>query len=338
MALALIYGWYGRGNVGDELMKCALRDIFEPRGLSLSFVDALIESEVKQADAVIFGGGSILYDAPNIEKGAWEILIRNLRPVFYLGVGFETGINDMHLKLMGVARSIITRSAERPDALSHLNVYGMPDLVYSLPVTPAQDEPGTESVLIIPNAEVIPTHQHPHWAHIGWERFQDEMAQFLDLIIDEGERPPTFLLMCKNETKDDAWGATAIISRMKHRSSRFNVFSASHDPAMTSLFPKFKVVITQRYHGIVLSQMAGVPHVSIDHHDKLKNAWPRKGINIPYHGITKAQLIESYKLAKATERTPASVPRELYDRLASAVIDIVVQERKTRGEPIRGSA
>ena len=334
MAQALVYGWYGRNNVGDELMRSALEDMFEPNGLSLRFVDRLVGTEVEATDAVIFGGGSILYDAPDCDQRAWELMSRNERPVFYLGVGMETNIHAMHLQFMAVARSLITRSETWPKHLN--NVYAIPDLVYAL--SGSTPEITGSNVLVIPNVEVLPTWSDPHWMHVGWERFKDEMAQALDVICTDRGAPPTFLLMCKNPTQDDRWVAHEIISRMRSRSTLFNVLQAQPTaPGLTALISEFKVVITQRYHGIVLAQMSGVPHISIDHHDKLKKAWPRKGISLPYHGFTKDALLQAYDLAAATPREQIRVSREMYDRLASVIVGIIEQERKTRGEQVRGS-
>ncbi len=334
MATALVFGWYGRGNVGDELMARALRSLFEPRGVTLKFVDEFTEADVTACDGVIVGGGCVLQDSPIFEKKAWEMLSGNERPIFYLGVGFETAVNEMHRKLMNVARVIITRSANAPPGIS--NVHGMPDLAYALPQVDLT--PVGEGLLVIPNVETLPTSSDPHWAHVGWERFKDEFAQFLDVVIDKFNTQPTFLLMCKNDAQDDIWPAHELISRMRRRSTKFNIVTAHADSVgMTAFFSAFKVVVTQRYHGIVLAQMAGVPHVSIDHHDKLKLAWPRKGVSLAYHGITKAQLEEAFKVASAVPREQTRIPREMYDQLADAIVSIIQSERKARVEPVRGS-
>jgi polysaccharide pyruvyl transferase WcaK-like protein len=335
MTTALVYGWYGRQNAGDELMAQALRSMFEPRGVKLRFVDAFSERDVAAADAVIMGGGCILQDKPIFEPDALELLATNKRPTFYLGVGFETSIHAVHKQLMRVARVIITRSPSAPAEIP--NVHGIPDLAYALPqVDPTAEGQG---LLVIPNVETIPLNSDPHWAHLAWERYRDEFSQFIDDLVNETGALPTFLLMCKNDHQDDRWAAHELISRMKNRTTRINIVQGHSDPiGMQALISGFKVVMTQRYHGIVLAQMAGVPHVSVDHHDKLKLAWPRKGVSLAYHSTTKAQLHEAYKLAASSPREQTRIPRETYDRLADAITSIVVQERKARVEPVRGSS
>jgi polysaccharide pyruvyl transferase WcaK-like protein len=342
MASALVYGsFYGRGNVGDELMAAALRGMFEPRGVDLKFVDSLRGTEVATADAVIIGGGSFLFAKPDMDEFARKLLLEHHRPVFYLGVGLETDIHEDHRKLIGIARALITRSAADniPDADWARRAHSLPDLSYSLPqVSALRDEMSEQSLLVIPNVEVIPTHVDPHWMHVGWERFKDEFAQFLDDLIDRANVNPTFLLMCKNSRQDDRWAAHELIARMRHRSTEFNIVQGHNDClGMTSFISGFKVVMTQRYHGIVLAQMSAVPHVSLDHHDKLKTVWPRKGVSLPYHGATKTQFLEAYKLAKAMPREQVQISKSLYDDVAVATVTIIEQERNMRVKQVRSS-
>jgi len=317
-------------------MQQALRRMFEPRGIELKFTDSITASELIASDGVIFGGGSILYGRPQIDAQAWQTLMDGQRPVFYVGIGMETAVHDMHHALLKRARAVVTRSP-RWNASLATNIYGMPDLVYYLPTS--EGMPAGKDLLVVPNMETVPTHLDAHWKHNAWEHFKDEFAQFLDQSIEELGLNPVFLLMCKNDRMDDRWAAHEIIARMKHRSTKFDIIQAPPDSVlMTGLMEGFKVVITQRYHGIVLAQMAGVPHVSIDHHDKLKDAWPRKGISIPYYGFAKQHAVEACKLAMDAPREQARVPMELYDGLASAVVDIVRQERENRDKQIRGGA
>ena len=57
-----------------------------------------------------------------------------------------------------------------------------------------------------------------------------------------------------------------------------------------NIFSKYKVIITQRYHGIILAEMFGIPYVAIHHHDKLKNCQPANGQFISYYNFNKSAL------------------------------------------------
>jgi len=144
------------------------------------------------------------------------------------------------------------------------------------------------------------------------------------------------LLMCKNERQDDRWAAHELIARMKNRSTHFDIVQAHADAlGMTSFISRFAVVLTQRYHGIVLSQMAGTPHISVDHHDKLKTAWPQRGVNVSFYGASKASLLAAYSAAEKMVQEQTRIPASLYDDLAKAIVSIIEHERNVRVEQVR---
>jgi polysaccharide pyruvyl transferase WcaK-like protein len=327
--LLLVYGWYGRANSGDQLMAAALDRLFVPRGCELRFVGKLKESEVKECDGVIFGGGSILFNAPDSEPKALEALRSGARPIFYLGVGAETGIHPVHAELIDRAHVVAVRSPESLDAVPSARL--APDLVYSLPRLRRPKDPD-RGLLVVPNIEVVPQHTAPYWAHIGWERFKDELAQALDQLIEERQLRPSFLLMCRNSTMDDAWPAQEIIARMTRRSTEFELIRAPLNDlrSLAHVMARHRVVLTQRYHGIIAAQLAGVPHVSVHHHDKLKQAWPDIGGKVPFHGVTKKQLVQSVEYAASLNREQLTVDAGVYDVIADDVVAAVAAERSKR--------
>lgn len=316
MATALVYGWYGRGNAGDELMKHALVGMLRPRGFELSFVDKIgvpqllnYDEPEGYVDAVIFGGGSILYGEPAVTPEAMELLLAGKVPVFYVGVGVETEVHPKHQALMDVARIVAARERD------------IPDLAFSLQWSGHVISHPPRGLLVIPNIEVVPTWQDAHWKHLAWERYKDEFAQALDHLIDAG-LDVSFLLMCSNPHMEDAWAASELMARLKRRGKQKRVFMATGGDVIV-LLQRHEAIVTQRYHGIILAEAAGVPYVSIDHHDKLKNATPNRGIHLPYHGVRKDELIGSIEKSLATTLSPHQVPRQVYDDLADKIAGIV---------------
>ena len=312
----LAYGWYGRGNLGDELMYRALISLFHPRGVHVHANDHLTVDKLKHAKGVVFGGGSILWNAPSAEKEALDLLLSGKVPVFYMGVGVETGIHPTHQALMKVAKKVITRTPDR-------EFDWMPDLVYSLDVAAALPAPAQrEGLLIVPNVEVLPTHANPHWMHVAWERYKDEFAQLLDDYVDKGIKP-TFMLMCKNPNQDDLWAACELIARMRHRSTKFNFVKPEHELEAIMMMRSHQVVITQRFHGIVLAEAAGVAYVSVDHHDKLKQASPHRGERVEYHGANKSTLHAAIERARTQALDPFQLDPGVYGSLADEVVKII---------------
>lgn len=301
----------------------------------LNFTNELMVEDVLAHDGVIVGGGSLLAGEPSGEPDAWSLLRSEVRPVFYVGVGLETNIHQTHRDLLtGIARVVATRSTTFPDWVQHITKVN--DLVYTLPSCSDSTRNLRGSVLVIPNIEVVPMSDSPHWMHLSWDRCKDELAQFLDCCIEERQLRPSFLLMCRNETMDDAWAASEIIARMKNRSTSFELVRPSQIDTveLTNYFSEHDFVVTQRFHGIILSQMARVPCIAIDHHDKLKLASPAPSAIIPYHGINKGSLLGAMKTAKFSEREELCGVNESYKRVALEIVSVVNTSRRSRGEPV----
>src|SRR5579885_2555646 len=126
----LVYGWYHKGNIGDDLFVEAFQHIFPE--FDFTFTDVLTSHQVKDADAIFFGGGSFLHDAPISTDFALKLAKQ--KPIFYIGVGVEAEIHPTHQELMRLARLIATRSKNQIDRLKVLNKNSLyvPDLVFAL--------------------------------------------------------------------------------------------------------------------------------------------------------------------------------------------------------------
>lgn len=315
----LVYGWYGRRNVGDELMKLALDQMLRMHRLEPKFVESINEFDVEASSGVIFGGGSILQDMPNISPNACTMLFgddhwKPLRPVFYLGVGGETEIHEFHQAGIDMSPVVAFRELDTPD----LAYWHADDI-----------EPSTrkrEGVLIVPNVEVLPRHDDPHWMHASWEHFKNEFAQVLDCLVDRNQKL-AFLAMCDAPKKNDIWAVHELIGRMKHRDS-FRIYRP--DPNLpldvVRLMQSYELVVTQRYHGIILAEMAGVPYVSISHHNKLKLTHPHRCPDVSYYGVQKDPLIDTFDSAMAMHIDPYRPARQVYDDVISRIA-VAIKER-----------
>lgn len=285
----LVYGWYNKKNVGDDLFAAAFKLLFA--NCNFTFTSSFTKDNIQNTDAVFIGGGSFLNESINISNDLFEIL--KTKKILYIGVGAETDIHPMHISLMKQAKLIAIRSnhVEKIKAIN-CNVISIPDLVYCLPVTTSSYKID-KSVLILPNIAVVPRWNDPHWKHVAWDYFKTEFVQFIeDLIADK--YTIKFFSMCSNHEIDDTWAAVEIINRMSKRHNDYFINKEIDSQSVPELMSKFNVVITQRYHGIVLSEMVGVPHLTISHHDKLKNT---KNPNLSYYGISKQALEEQFNKA-----------------------------------------
>jgi polysaccharide pyruvyl transferase WcaK-like protein len=287
----LVYGWYNQLNIGDDLFVSAFKKLFPT--YEFRFKDNIRVADLQDIDAVFFGGGSFLLELPNIDPGALEKLKK--LPLFYLGVGVEADIHPVHMDLISLAKIVATRSADQLDRLKVLNpnTIWVPDLVYCLQEDVEKAEKLPRSILVMPNINVVPNHLDPYWRHASWAHFKSEFSQFLDVLREDNYKID-FLSMCRGKRDNDDWAAGEIISHMVHR----NKFLLDEQPMgiqpVSRLISRYNLIITQRFHGIVLAEMTKTPYIAIHHHDKLKNSKPNHGSFVSYYGINKQALFDSF--------------------------------------------
>ncbi len=289
----LVYGFYGKNNLGDDLFTESFHHLFPQ--YSFTFTDRITCDLLNGVSAVFFGGGSLLSGAPNIKADALSLLKK--KKIFYVGVGVENKIHTLHIELMKIAKLIAIRSANQIFKIRTINsnVYCIPDLVFSLQQYVSLEEKPllnkeSKSVLIMPNIYIVPNYANPYWMHACWEYFKSEFAQFLDILINE-KYNIGFFPMCKDNGLHDSWAAIEIMNKMKNRCSKYVLNNECNNvSSISNLIKNYSMVITQRYHGAVLSEMSGVPYLVLSHHDKLKNSCFKHGRNLSYYGVTKDVL------------------------------------------------
>lgn len=322
MTNIVVYGWYGQGNIGDELFADAFRNLFPE--FSFTFVTRFSSSILETADVVFFGGGSFLYAKPNISDSDLEIL--KTKKIFYISVGIEQDIHPIHIDLMKQACLIATRSIDQVGAIKKINsnVRFIPDIVYSLQSQVVKEKPKNKSVLVMPNISVLPKWNDPQWKSSSWNYFKSEFSQFLDALVEDGFKL-SFFSMCKNRSLDDDYAAAEIVNMMSHRNNTYQLQNTPKDFAsITKLLSQYSLIITQRFHGIVLSEMIRVPYVAIHHHDKLKNSVPHEGKYISYYGTYKQQLFDQFNMALGMKYSSIlPIEPDIFKELRHDVVELI---------------
>jgi polysaccharide pyruvyl transferase WcaK-like protein len=297
----LVYGWYHQGNLGDDLFIDAFQYLFPL--LDFVFTDHITDEHVKDADAVFFGGGSFLLDTPKISVSALEMIKQ--KKIFYIGVGVESHISPVHVDLMRRAQFLAIRTANQLERVRSINSSTMliPDLVYCLKPSTSGHQTD-KSVLVIPNLHVVPQHSDANWKHAAWAYFKSEFCQFLDFLVDNQFNPQVFA-MCTAHKEDDRWASADLISFMRNRSNGYLLQPKVEGiKQISQLVTSHSLVITQRFHGIVLAEICKTPYIAIHHHDKLKKQPNNVGEFLSYYGLSKAQLIESFERSLSQNNTP----------------------------------
>lgn len=327
----LVYGFYDRGNAGDELMRRALDGLFSNHGVELEFTFEIDDEKLAACDGVVFGGGSFLDAEPNLTASVTDSLTLGHKPAFYASVGLETAVHQVHRSLLNVAHVIATRSPKLPPwfgADLRSKTVQLSDVVYTFDMGNVRRVPEPNSVLFVPNIEVVPWWGSPHWVHSAWEQFRVEAAQFLDHVVN-AKGSVTFAALCCNDRQDDAWAATQLVSHMSNRRTAFDIVRVTTPDDYVSLFSGHSFVVTQRFHGIVLAELARVPYVNVHHHDKLEQAVPCNGARASYYGINKHALIDAYDRRELSLPTSdMSGVRVAYSELVIRIIDIAMTSRK----------
>lgn len=309
MLNVLVYGWYGTGikNIGDLLFCKSFEHLFPD--FKFTYTNTFRGSDIESADAIIIGGGSFLYAPINVAKSdTIEKIVSLLKTknVFYIGVGIETDIHSVHQEIIGSAQLVATRTSggiRKVASFAQTKTIQIPDIVSCLANKFNLSYPVAKSILVLPNAEILPRWNDVHWKHSSWDYFKTEFAQFLDSLKDSGHKI-SFAAMCRNNNMHDLGAAVEIINYMKSRNYSSQIFDMTEElDNLASVISQYDLVISQRYHGVVLAEICQRKCISIAHHDKLKNV-NKSSVTVPYYGLSKDILFKAFEEAKKTDILP----------------------------------
>jgi polysaccharide pyruvyl transferase WcaK-like protein len=282
----LVFGFYYKNSIGDDLFKEAFKFLFPQ--LDFIFTDRITKDQLALVSTVFIGGGSFL--ETNLDIKTEVFLLLKTKNIFYIGIGAETEISYDHKQLLSIAKLIAIRTPKHIDKIKSINTKTIiiPDLVYALPKYQHSIKEN-KSILILPNAHIIPKWFDEHYKHIAWDAFKSEFAQFLDVLIEEGYKV-NFFSMCSSQYIDDSWATTSIISSMRYGDGIYNIGQKCIDMAsIIELFSKYQLILTQRYHGIILSDILNINHIAVSHHNKIAS-----NNTIPYYGLSKKSLLDNF--------------------------------------------
>lgn len=316
----LVYGYYDKSNLGDDLFADAFQSLFPD--YQFTFTDHIKPHQL-DVDAVFFGGGSFLTESLKASSEVFEQLKK--MPLFYIGVGSETALDKRHQELISLARLVAVRTQQNFSNIQELNANSMviPDLVYALEAKTSVNKI-PKSILIIPNVLVVPKWNDPHWKHVAWDYFKSEFIQAIDALV-EDQYQIAFLPFCQNAYLNDSYAAAELLSRSNTISPKTLHEKPKDFQSAIDVISKYKMVVTQRFHGNILSEIAGVPTLTIYHHDKLKGV---QGITLPYYGLTKNSLLDNIKGAMSDSTPVLPIDRNIYIELKQRVEYEICRSKK----------
>lgn len=317
----LVYGYYDKSNLGDDLFADAFKGLFP--NYQFTFTDNIKPHHLENMDAVFFGGGSFLAESLKASPEAYQRL--KTMKLFYIGVGTETALDIRHQELISLAQLVAVRTEQNFSNIQKLNSNSMviPDLVYSLEAKPSASK-FAKSILIIPNILVVPKWNDPHWKHASWEYFKSEFIQAIDALVSD-QYKVDFLPFCKNALLNDSYAAAELLSRSATISPKVLYEKPVDFQSAIDIISKYKVVVTQRFHGNILAEIAGVPTLTIHHHDKLKGV---SGKTLPYYGLTKNSLLDNIKDIVSNSTSVLPIDRNIYIELKQRVEHAICRNQK----------
>ena len=282
----LVYGYYHKQNLGDDLFQEAFKKLFP--AFDFTFVNKI--TTVSDYDLIIFGGGSLLEGDPQL--GDKIITELQSKKICYIGVGTETKIHPTHISLLNSSKLIATRSKISNLTEITASKIFIPDLVYSLcPDNNAfLNSKNDKNVMLLPNITVVPTNKDPIWKWSAWNYFKSEFAQFLDYLVSKNYKLD-ISSMCTNPKQSDYSTGMEITNHMVNRNNYSSELTFNN---YATKFQEASIIITQRYHGSILSQIFRKPHLTLFHHDKLSSDYEKEGIYLSYYQMNKNLLIDSF--------------------------------------------
>lgn len=286
----LVYCFYNKYNIGDNLFIEAYKKLFPQ--YNFTFTGKLTEELFNNNDVLFLGGGSFLDGEPNIPRDLLEKLPS--KPIVYLGVGAETSIHPWHKYLLKKAKLVYIRSIKSIDKILELNpnTFWCPDLVYAISDNFELSNKKSKSILYLPNSHVISKWNDAAWKHSAWEYFKSECSQAFEMLLDKGYNIDVFP-MCNNKHHNDTFTAIEIINKMISNKLKMLPFEEVDFNKICKIISSYELVISQRYHGLVIADITQTPCINLHHHDKLKEFSGTFTKNIDFYKCAKTSILDA---------------------------------------------
>jgi polysaccharide pyruvyl transferase WcaK-like protein len=267
----LVYGWYGKRNIGDESYKLLFPRLFSDH--ELTFTDVPTAEQVAAHDAIILGGGNILnqYHIETLLPFAGQI------PMVAFSVGWTDDIIFSDLEMFS---EIYVRDFV---ALRHLTENGVkcsycPDAAFSFEPNVSRGrqllckmiseevlEPASKTVGVIVNGHLAGDAQ----ANLARDMYRFQTFSYdLAHVLDRQDINCVFLPMMCRQPWDDRTAGGWVASRCKRWNRNAVVYDRLSVQDTLDVISAMDAVVSTRLHSSIFATLAGVPFVDIWHHDK----------------------------------------------------------------------
>lgn len=240
-----VLGWYGKLNLGDELLQNSITRLFA--GHSLTFWGHFPEiSILNRFDHIIIGGGSIW---PNPFIIHYDRIRGKLKtPFSILGISARESIGkELPEIIVENALQVIVRDSDSKKLLYSLEkIQVVNDLAWLYPLEKNKQQDRLSSIGV----------NLRKWGEIAWNpsSILENLQDFFDNII-----PLPFYYGSKKSGQNEI----PDIEILKQAG-----IPALADVANLRDFSRIWLLIGMRYHSLVLAAQSGVPFISFNYHPK----------------------------------------------------------------------
>lgn len=287
----LVYGFYGKGNVGDEAFKTAFAHLW-PR-IEFTFTD-VIPGNAKGFDALWIGGGSLLESPiPRLS----EVSL----PLGFIGVG-GTSVHPGLVPHLQKAKISVVRDTKTQAAWPTYAELG-PDLTFGVQLDDDLIHYGTGTqVSVLLNDALRPDAGCAEFKRKAFEPFIREMSQACDELVHQGHEV-VLIPMCVNRQTSDLILSREVLGRMNH--SHGATILSGGERAVRYHIARSSFIISARLHGAIFAAQAGTPFVLIRSHDKMLGFLEDSGwkASVDYYGFTEEALDSAIESALQQRET-----------------------------------
>lgn len=290
-----IFGWYGRGNLGDEAFKSAFGSMFA--GSEFRFISN--NDEVPKDDILILGAGDVV-------KSFYLNKIQSDRPYYALGVGcaYPDDISLLGKNCQGV---YFRNQADFKAAQAMgMNAFLCPDIAFSLPVQASPEKDPIAQVgkkklaVILSNSVIQPGISSDQMGDVSYQEYMKwELAKALDYLSEFYH--VNFIPLSHERFAYDIGMHYDVSSRMEKGMDQL-IWDQPIDPYQAlSGIKDYDLVITMKFHGMIFATMMGIPFVNVGLTRKTTMFCQDNGLSdlmIDPYSLTKDKLIDAVKRAE----------------------------------------
>jgi len=268
---ALILGFYGKGNCGDECYKITFPQLFPQH--DLIFTDHLDQKSVEWCDIIILGGGNV------IRKDYLEQLSKIKNKKIY---AFSAGVEEAPSQDLSFFKHIYTRDENSFKILSkQTSCTLLPDAAMILTGNPSngleiiknrfnneKNDLYSNIVTVVVNSYML-NNKLDGYARDAFNfiKFSYDFAKTLD----EVNASFIFVPFCSQLPFDDRASNAWIASKCKYYKKNHIIFDRLSCQETLDIISASNLVISSRLHSSIFSYINGVPFIDITHHDKNKS-------------------------------------------------------------------